>query len=58
MIVGGTAQENDWNLEISSQDTEEIWKGVCNVFPSLQKATIVCLILIIILIPSLIVYLI
>lgn len=41
VIVGGTAQENDWNLEVSPQDTENIWNGVCEAFPSLKNATIV-----------------
>jgi D-amino-acid oxidase len=41
LIVGGTAQKGDWNTDISPTDTEEIWRGACELFPSLQEATVV-----------------
>jgi glycine/D-amino acid oxidase-like deaminating enzyme len=41
LIVGGTAQKNDWNREVSDEDTTSIWRGACEMFPSLAEAVVV-----------------
>lgn len=41
VILGGTAQKNDWNTEISSIDSEDILKGVSDLFPALRKSPII-----------------
>ena len=40
IILGGTAQENDWNLEVDPQDTADILKKVGGLAPEFKNAEV------------------
>ena len=42
IVCGGTAQEDDWNLTESIDDTKKIMGDICERFPSLIQAPVVC----------------
>ncbi|XP_013787094.1 D-amino-acid oxidase-like isoform X2 [Limulus polyphemus] len=41
VVLGGTRQAGDWNKDIYLEDSKKIWKGCCELIPSLQHAEIV-----------------
>lgn len=40
IVLGGTAQEHNWSLEIDEKDTKEILEKCSNLIPAFQKAEI------------------
>lgn len=40
-VLGGTHQENDWNTNVDSKDSNAIWRGCCQLLPSVQNAKVV-----------------
>lgn len=40
IILGGTHQEGDWNVQIDPVDRRNIWEGCLELLPSLKDATI------------------
>lgn len=41
IVLGGTAQVNDWNLEVDPKDTEEILKRCANLRPEFKNVEII-----------------
>lgn len=41
VVVGGTAQKGNWDLNVSREDTKNIMDGACELFPSLRDAPMV-----------------
>ena len=41
VVVGGTLQKYDWNIEVSQEDTDDILDGICEVFPGIRSAPVV-----------------
>ncbi|XP_076367903.1 D-aspartate oxidase-like isoform X4 [Tachypleus tridentatus] len=41
VVLGGSSQVGDWNKDIYPEDSQRIWKGCCELLPSLQHAEIV-----------------
>ena len=39
VVLGGTKYYGDWNLEVSAEDSEKIWKNTRHIAPSLKEAT-------------------
>lgn len=40
VVLGGTSQVGDWNIQVDSGDRDMIWNGCCKLLPSLKKAEI------------------
>lgn len=40
LVLGGTTQDHDWNLEPSEKDTQDILRNCTNLFPQLKQADI------------------
>jgi len=40
VVLGGTAQKNNWSTVVSDEDTEDIMRDLCQVFPSLREAPV------------------
>ena len=40
-ILGGTSQENDWNLNVDENTAEIIWQRCTHIAPALQEARII-----------------
>lgn len=40
IVIGGTAQDNDWNLEIDPKDTKEILEKCAAILPQFKKVDI------------------
>ena len=41
VVLGGTAQKGDWNLNVDLRDTEAILDNIARVFPAIRDAPIV-----------------
>lgn len=41
IMLGGTAQVNDWNLEVDPKDTEDILKKAANLYPEFKEVQVV-----------------
>uniref|UniRef100_H2YNG4 D-aspartate oxidase n=1 Tax=Ciona savignyi TaxID=51511 RepID=H2YNG4_CIOSA len=41
VVLGGTHQTGDYNLEIDKEDADKIWKGCCEIEPSLKYSKII-----------------
>lgn len=41
IMIGGTTQENNWNLEIDPEDSKDIMKKVTNLYPEFKNAEII-----------------
>jgi len=41
IILGGTAQVNDWNLEVNPEDTKEILRKAAEIAPEFKKVEII-----------------
>ncbi|XP_064625560.1 D-aspartate oxidase-like [Lineus longissimus] len=40
VVLGGTYQKDNWNLEPTDEDRKNIWEGCCKVIPSLKHAKV------------------
>ncbi|KAK8380167.1 hypothetical protein O3P69_016657 [Scylla paramamosain] len=41
VVLGGTHQDNNWNLEVDPEDTQTIWNNCTSILPSLKSAQVV-----------------
>jgi len=41
IVLGGTHQDNDWNLEVDPKDTEDILRKATNIYPQFKNAEVI-----------------
>ena len=41
IMLGGTAQKNDWNTEISPEDTKKILRKISSIVPELKEIEVI-----------------